>query len=61
MKFSVIKSSFVIMLSMLMLTGFTCSKHIPEKAPENITENPVPQDQMTTDQTTSGDNTPAAN
>mgnify|MGYP000895516799 CR=1 FL=1 len=61
MKISVIKSSFVVVLSLLMLTGFTCSKHVPEKTPENTSNNTVPQDQMTTEQTTSGDATPVTN
>jgi hypothetical protein len=63
MKISVFKYSFIAALSFLMLTGFTCSKHVPEKAPEEVTtegsdSSSVPQDQMT-DQTTSGDTTPA--
>lgn len=63
MKISVIRYSLVAVLSLLMLSGFTCSKHVPEKAPEEVTtENAdstsVPQDQMS-DQTTSGDSTPA--
>ena len=57
MKVSIIRYSFVAILSVLMLTGFTCSKHVPEKAPENS----VPQDEMTTDQTTSSDATPVNN
>ena len=63
MKISVLRYSLVAVLSFLMLTGFTCSKHVPEKAPEEVTtegsdSNSVPQDQMS-DQTTSGDVTPA--
>jgi hypothetical protein len=64
MKISVSTYSLVTVLALITLTGFTCSKHVPEKAPEMTTsettgENSVPQDQMT-DQTTSGDATPAA-
>lgn len=63
MKISVLRYSLVAVLSLLMLTGFTCSKHVPEKPPEDVTtegndSSSVPQDQMT-DQTTSGDATPA--
>ena len=63
MKISVIRYSLVAILSVLTLTGFTCSKHTPEKAPEVSTEenkdnSAVPQDQMT-DQTSSGDATSA--
>ncbi len=51
----------VAILSFFLLSGFTCSKHAPEKAPEIISSKSqengaVPQDQMT-DQTTSGDGT----
>ncbi|MBC7457201.1 MAG: hypothetical protein H7235_02905 [Bdellovibrionaceae bacterium] len=64
MKISVIRYSLVAVLSFIMLTGFTCSKHVPEKAPEEVTteenkdSSSVPQDQMS-DQITSGDTTPA--
>ena len=66
MKISVTTYSLVAVLSLLMLTGFTCAKHVPEKPPEEVTteENTdstsVPQDQMS-DQTTSGDATPVQN
>lgn len=60
MKISVVKLSLVGILSLLMLTGFTCSKNVPVKAPDQ-SENSVPQDQMS-DQTVSGDaTTPAKN
>lgn len=45
--------TLVAVLSFITLTGFTCSKHVPEKMPEttSTTENKetgaVPQDQMT--------------
>lgn len=70
MKISVVRYSLVAVLSLLMLTGFTCSKHVPEKAPEDVTTEgsdsaAVPQEQMSenTDQslTTSGDATPVQN
>ncbi len=68
MKIAVSTCSLVAVLSFLMLTGFTCSKHVPEKAPEALSSdttnaNSVPQDQMsdTTPQpgATSSDATPA--
>ena len=65
MKISVSTYSLVALLSLIMLTGFTCSKHVPEKAPEVPSSEAtdaesVPQEQMS-DSTTSGDVTPAAN
>lgn len=61
MKNSVAAYSVVAILSLLLFTGFTCSKHSPEKSLEPATEAnkdsaSVPQDQLT-DQTSSGDST----
>lgn len=62
MKISVVKLSLVGILSLLMLTGFTCSKHVPEKTPDQTgsSGNSIPQEQMS-DQTVSGDTTPVKN
>ena len=62
MKISFATYSFVAILSILMLTGFTCSKHAPDKTLNEATSDAgknsiaVPQEQMS-DQVSSSDST----